>query len=91
LNVKEWALVTEITEQAVETVAGKKVKKRHHVVCPRCGSNHLSRLSRVGFLQKKIYPIFGYFPWQCTGCKGRVMIKKRGGTRRSKKRDSGAK
>jgi DNA-directed RNA polymerase subunit RPC12/RpoP len=87
LNVKEWALVTEVTEHGVETVARQKVKKRHHVKCPRCGSNHVKRESRVGFFQKVIYPMFGYFPWRCTGCKGRVMIKKQGGPRRSKKRD----
>jgi len=84
-------LVTEIKEQVVETVTEKNVEERHHVECPRCGSNYLKRVSRVGFLQRALYPIFRYYPWQCSGCKGRVMIKKRGGSRRSKKRDSAAK
>ncbi len=47
------------------------------VLCPECGSDHPRRLERKGFLQTKIYPLFGYYPWICTGCKTTFLMRKR--------------
>jgi len=44
--------------------------------CTKCGSN-LRRLARKGFLQKEIFPRFGYYPWECPVCHGTIMLKKR--------------
>jgi competence CoiA-like predicted nuclease len=43
--------------------------------CKKCGSD-LRRLARKGFLQKEIYPRFGYYPWECPVCRGTLMLKK---------------
>ena len=68
----------ESLKQVVGAVAEEGVEKRQSTQCPRCGSNYLRRMSRVGFWEEKIYPIFGYFPWRCSGCGGNFLIKKRG-------------
>lgn len=47
------------------------------VLCPECGSDHPRRLERKGFLQTRIYPIFGYFPWMCGACKATFLMRKR--------------
>lgn len=47
------------------------------VECPGCGSHHPHRLERRGFLQKKILPLFGYYPWLCGVCKNSFLIRKR--------------
>src|SRR5208337_4072066 len=77
LNVKEWALPAENTEQVAEEVAAEKADKGHRVQCPRCGSNYMKRMRRAGFLQERVYAILGYFPWRCTKCLGNFMLRKR--------------
>jgi hypothetical protein len=47
------------------------------VICPECGSDHPRRLQRKGFLQTRIYPLFGYYPWVCGGCKTTFLMRKR--------------
>jgi DNA-directed RNA polymerase subunit RPC12/RpoP len=44
------------------------------VRCDYCG-NQLRRLAREGFLQKKVYSKFGYFPWECPLCREPVLVK----------------
>jgi len=46
--------------------------------CPSCGSNKLRRLPRFGFLQQKVFPIFGFFPWECPICRQTRLYRKRG-------------
>lgn len=46
-------------------------------ICRRCGSNRVYRLYREGFLQEKVYPIFGYYPWKCKDCGQHLLIRKR--------------
>jgi hypothetical protein len=76
LNVKGCAVPAEIPDQTTETVA---VKKRHHrMECPRCGGNHLKRKRREGFFQRRVFSVFGYYPWKCSKCGGSFMLKKRG-------------
>jgi hypothetical protein len=43
--------------------------------CKKCGTS-MRRLSRRGFLQEKIYSLFGYYPWECPLCRKPVMLKK---------------
>lgn len=69
-------------ESAVESVAEEKTAKGHVLECPRCGGNDLKRVKRAGFVQERVYPIFGYYPWKCTKCLGNVLLKKRGQAKR---------
>ena len=55
------------------------------VLCPHCGDNHPRRLERKGFLQQKVYPLFGYYPWVCGACKSTFLVRKR--YRRKSKKD----
>lgn len=45
----------------------------------------MHRISREGFLQKRIYPSFGYYPWECSVCGCEKLYKNRG-ERRSRRR-----
>ncbi len=58
-------------------------KERVH--CQECGSDKVHRVSREGFLQEKIYPLFGYYPWRCMRCGVHVVLRKR---KRARKPDS---
>ena len=51
------------------------VKERVH--CRKCGSDRVYRVEREGFMQEKIYPLFGYYPWRCKICRVHVMLRKR--------------
>jgi predicted RNA-binding Zn-ribbon protein involved in translation (DUF1610 family) len=51
------------------------VEGKTEMQCSRCGRN-LRRLARKGFLQKEIYPRFGYYPWECPVCREMMMLKK---------------
>ena len=44
------------------------------VRCDYCG-NQLRRLAREGFLQKKVYSKFGYYPWECPLCREPILVK----------------
>lgn len=41
--------------------------------CRNCGGTCLRRVSRSGFLQLKILPFFGLYPWVCEEC-GEVRL-----------------
>jgi hypothetical protein len=51
------------------------VGRRIDMHCKDCG-NPLRRLARKGFLQLKVYPKFGYYPWECPICRTLVMVRK---------------
>jgi len=57
------------------TGASKAVARRVDMHCRDCGNN-LRRLARKGFLQLKVYPLFGYYPWECPVCRKSQMIRK---------------
>lgn len=44
--------------------------------CTKCGSE-MRRLMRESFLQRKVYPLFGYYPWECPLCREPILFKKR--------------
>jgi ssDNA-binding Zn-finger/Zn-ribbon topoisomerase 1 len=48
------------------------------LVCPACGHEQLARIARRGFLRKKLYPILGFYPWECAMCRKEFLIRKRG-------------
>jgi hypothetical protein len=50
---------------------------RIEVQCPGCGNHHPHRLERRGFLEKKVLPKFGYYPWMCGHCRTSFLIRKR--------------
>ncbi|MGA7341790.1 MAG: hypothetical protein WBE72_00935 [Terracidiphilus sp.] len=72
---------TEAAERFVGQ-AGSSTK----VQCPSCGSDHPRRMERKGFLQTKIYPLFGYYPWVCGACRATFLKRKRY-RRKSKQRE----
>jgi hypothetical protein len=43
--------------------------------CKFC-ANPMRRLARHGFWQEKIYPKFGYYPWECPICRKTTMHRK---------------
>jgi hypothetical protein len=36
------------------------------------------RLERKGFVQTRILPLFGYFPWKCYDCRLHKLMRVRG-------------
>ncbi len=38
------------------------------VVCPQCKARTAMRINRTSFLERQVYPRFGYYPWKCGGC-----------------------
>lgn len=61
--------------KAVNVVEDNSAEER--VLCDECGSDTVGRIFRKGFLQKRIYPLFGFYPWRCKGCGLRLMLRKR--------------
>jgi transposase-like protein len=55
------------------------------VQCPSCGADHPRRLERKGFLQERVLPLLGYYPWVCVSCKSTFLMRKR--YRRKSKKD----
>jgi hypothetical protein len=47
------------------------------MVCRKCGSDKLHRAYRTGFLQLKVFPIFGLYPWECIKCRKVGLYRKR--------------
>ncbi len=47
-------------------------------VCPTCGNRDLHRRARTGFLQNFIFPVLGYYPWECLSCRKTRMLRMRG-------------
>jgi hypothetical protein len=45
--------------------------------CPTCGTPYLRRLQRRGFMQKFVYSLLGYYPWECPVCRVPVYLKDR--------------
>ena len=54
--------------------------------CVKCGCE-MRRLMRESFMQRRVYPYFGYFPWECPLCRELTMYKVRHLKRRKSRRD----
>jgi|HubBroStandDraft_5_1064220.scaffolds.fasta_scaffold1973037_1 DNA-directed RNA polymerase subunit RPC12/RpoP len=61
--------------RSVSIIEANSANERVH--CDDCGSDEVHRIFRKGFLQQKIYPLLGFFPWRCKGCGMRLMLRKR--------------
>jgi DNA-directed RNA polymerase subunit RPC12/RpoP len=48
------------------------------VHCEDCGSDEVYRLVRKGYLEEKVYPLVGFYPWRCKHCGLRLMMRMRG-------------
>ena len=46
--------------------------------CPNCDEVELTRVARHGFLQERVYPRFGMYPWECAQCRQIFLLKSRG-------------
>ena len=57
--------------------------------CTRCGHS-LQRMQRRGFLQKRVYPRFGYYPWHCPYCREPMILKKQHENKKHRIRESTA-
>jgi hypothetical protein len=56
--------------------------------CIKCKTDGtLSRTKRAGFLEEHIFSYIGYYPWLCSGCKRRILLKKRNSSRSFRPRD----
>jgi DNA-directed RNA polymerase subunit RPC12/RpoP len=56
--------------------------------CPNCRHEQLARIARHGFLRKKVFSIFGFYPWECAICRRQFMLWKRGAAYRKVSRPS---
>ena len=57
-------------------------KRKDLVYCPACGGDRMYRVERRGFLRKNVFPLVGFFPWQCKDCGNEAMLRKRNRRRR---------
>lgn len=46
--------------------------------CSKCKTDGMYRIRREGFLHRRVYPLFGYYPWKCLQCEKIGMKKNRG-------------
>lgn len=61
------------------------------LMCPNCRRDQLARIARRGFLRERLFPIFGFYPWECGMCRRQFLLLKRGGAyRKSSRRRSTA-
>jgi hypothetical protein len=37
----------------------------------------MRRVMRESFMQRRVYPLFGYYPWECPLCRTPILFKKR--------------
>jgi predicted RNA-binding Zn-ribbon protein involved in translation (DUF1610 family) len=66
-------------------IAGNVVEighKRDVVYCPECGSDKVYRIERTGFLQRRVFPMLGFYPWVCKECGREELLRKRNRKRR---------
>jgi hypothetical protein len=55
-------------------------ERKPMIFCSGCGSDQIRRVARNGFLQTKVFPFFGLYPWECPMCR-KIFLKKDRGTR----------
>jgi len=35
-------------------------------------------MKRAGLLEEKVLPLLGFYPWKCTDCRARMLLRSRG-------------
>ena len=53
------------------------VNRQAEVLCPRCESDRFFREERKGFLQTRLFPLLGLYPWECKVCRLSCMHPRR--------------
>ena len=48
------------------------------MLCPHCGTHTMRRDHRIGALERIVYPLFHFYPWECLICRTRRLLKSRG-------------
>jgi DNA-directed RNA polymerase subunit RPC12/RpoP len=56
--------------------------------CPNCSSVEMTRVQRRGFMQERVYPKLGLYPWECPFCREVHLLKSRGRGYRRINRDA---
>jgi hypothetical protein len=46
------------------------------MTCRKCGADALRRENRRGFMQYKVFPLFGLYPWECMMCREVLLYQK---------------
>src|SRR5579863_371262 len=59
-----------------ESIASSSVEG-DNCSCAHCGER-MRRLGRKGFLQSKLFPVFGFYPWECLACRSKRLMRSRG-------------
>ena len=49
--------------------------------CPWCGLMTMTRQNRHGWLEERILPLFGVYPWACRDCREPKYYRNRGSSR----------
>lgn len=47
-------------------------------LCPWCKDVPLRRLGRIGWMERVVLPLFGYYPWECEWCQRISHLRLRG-------------
>jgi ribosomal protein L37AE/L43A len=66
------------------TIGGSANKNSR--ICPKCKRGVVSRVARKGFLEENMYSRLGFYPWECSECRNRLMLKSRGDRIRKRRR-----
>ena len=72
-------------DSARGALAGNVVEmgaKRDGFYCPDCGGDKVYRIERRGIFRRRVFPIFGFYPWVCKDCGRETLLKKRNRRRR---------
>lgn len=48
----------------------------------------MARQPRAGFWEERVFPFFGYYPWECAYCRIKKLMRDRGIRVRVKKRST---
>lgn len=77
---EEIGLEPDGASQAVQNEIRKKVLQ-----CPYCGTMTMRREKRHGWLEQKLLPRLGLYPWECSQCRESRYFRDRGGKKRGSK------
>ena len=66
---------TEAVREAAQST--QIAKEADRLSCPLCGYSSMRREERRGFLQKRVYLLFGHYPWRCKKCNMTSLMRKR--------------
>jgi ssDNA-binding Zn-finger/Zn-ribbon topoisomerase 1 len=69
-------------------ISVQEIRETSKVHCPVCSGTQIYRLQRKGFLENAIYPLFGYYPWECPACRELHYLKQRSKRRHKRPAES---